>query len=185
LRALPISRRLQRTRQELDVLHGQVLAEERRAGLTQSQVLHEDFRGIALAWAQGLPLGAIAGRARLSEGDLVVTLQKTLDVLGQLKDAVHSAKRTGWQDLAERFNNADALLRRGVVESSYQWALSGPPDADEQDDEPWPDLEAAPPDDRPRRERRHPGGRKGQGGKPSGQRPPGPSRPRRPPRPRR
>src|SRR5205085_4801546 len=64
IRALPIPRALKRARQELDILHGTVLAEERRAGLEQSRLLNEDFRGIALAWTEGGQLGEIAGRTR-------------------------------------------------------------------------------------------------------------------------
>ncbi len=154
VRSLPISRRLQRVRQELDVLHGQVLAEERRAGIEQSRVLNEEFRGLALAWAQGMALGEIAGRARLAEGDLVVTLQKTLDVLGQLRDAAVHSRHDGSPDLVTRFDQADALLRRGVVEASYRWALSGPPDPDEADEEPWPSEQAPTPEQRPRRDGR-------------------------------
>lgn len=139
VRSLPITRRLQWVRQELDALHGAVLAEERLAGVEQSRVLNDDFRGAALAWAQGQPLGAIAGRARIAEGDLVSTLQKTLDVLGQLKDSVRQARRPAGEAAARRpnaqvllalFDEADRLLRRGVVEASYQWALRGPPEPD-------------------------------------------------------
>src|SRR4028119_2243414 len=37
----------------------------------------------------------------------------------------------------------DALLRRGVVEASYRWALDGPPDADDEAAADWtpPSLE--------------------------------------------
>src|SRR5581483_6792415 len=109
VRSLPITRRLQWVRQELDALHGAVLAEERLAGVEQSRVLNDDFRGAALAWAQGQPLGAIAGRARIAEGDLVSTLQKTLDVLGQLKDSVRQARRPAGEAAARR-PNAQVLL---------------------------------------------------------------------------
>src|SRR4051812_45572355 len=107
IRALPITRSLQRVRQGLGWLHGQGLAGERVGGVQQSRPLHEDFRGIALAWCQGAEIGPIAMRARIAEGDLVSTLQKTLDVIGQLKDAVHAARR-GMETLLPLLEEADA-----------------------------------------------------------------------------
>src|SRR5581483_4195090 len=87
--------------------------------------------------------GAAARRHRRPgthrRGDLVSTLQKTLDVLGQLKDSVRQARRPAGEAAARRpnaqvllalFDEADRLLRRGVVEASYQWALRGPPEPD-------------------------------------------------------
>jgi superfamily II RNA helicase len=168
LRPLPLPRRLQRLHAEVLVLNAEILAVERRHGLTVSEPLNEEFRGVALAWAEGRPLGEIADRARLAEGDLVGLLQKTLDLLGQLRAAVvqraalptATARRTrqreaepDWDTLLERLEAADALLRRGVVEASYRWALAGPPDAaaaEAASSADWPaPLPSAPPARRP------------------------------------
>jgi hypothetical protein len=66
-------------------------------------------------------------------------LQKTLDLLGQLRAAVERRTPLGRQSGAEnrrqnrellaKLDEADALLRRGVVEASYRWAIAGPPEA--------------------------------------------------------
>ena len=70
-------------------------------------------------------------------------LQKTLDLLGQLRGAVVQAPPTtipGATGLLSRFDQADELLRRGVVEASYRWAVAGPPSAENAavESEPWP-----------------------------------------------
>jgi superfamily II RNA helicase len=130
VRGLPITPRLKRLREEVGRLHGEVLDEERRWHLEISQPLNYDFRGIAEAWAEGEELGNIAQRCRLAEGDVVGVLQKTIDVLSQLKDALYSAGRKEDEELLQRLRDADELMRRGVVESSYRWAVSGPPEPD-------------------------------------------------------
>jgi superfamily II RNA helicase len=125
MRGLPLTQRLYRLRDILDSLHGGVLREEERQELRISQPLPRDFHGLALAWANGEELAAIAQRARIQEGDLVAALQKTLDLIGQLRAA---ALRGPLGDaLVPNLDEADALLRRGVVESSYAWAVGGLP----------------------------------------------------------
>jgi ATP-dependent RNA helicase HelY len=138
IRGLPLSTRLYRLHEEVLGLHFQILEEERRARVEVSQPLSEDLRGVALAWAEGEELGEIARRSRLAEGDLVGLLQKTIDILNQLRSALERvevppgrADRLDAEALLPRLAEADALLRRGVVEASYRWALSGPPDPDE------------------------------------------------------
>jgi ATP-dependent RNA helicase HelY len=142
LRSLPVPRTLQRQHLEVLGIQGEIIAEERRVGLSISRPLNEDFRGLALAWAEGSALGDIAGRARLAEGDLVGVLQKTLDLLGQLRAAVERRAPTSREPATEsrrhnatllaKLNEADALLRRGVVEASYRWAIAGPPDLEQE-----------------------------------------------------
>jgi superfamily II RNA helicase len=162
VRGLPIPPRLHRLRADVGKLHGSVLAEESRHGVEVSRPLYDDFRGVALAWAQGRALGDIASRTNIAEGDLVGHFQKTIDLLGQLRAAtvrgaaapvgpaatarrrertvpeVASSRRertapAAPSTLLERLEQADALLRRGVVAASYRWAIEGPPDdADEE-----------------------------------------------------
>lgn len=59
------------------------------------------------------------------------------------------ADRIDRTDLLERLNVADDLIRRGVVEESYRWAVSGPPDPSEGDAD-WELPPDAPPDADPR-----------------------------------
>src|SRR5439155_8320814 len=146
---------------EVLALNAEIVREEQRLGLSISQLLNEDFRGLALAWAEGHALGEIAGRARLAEGDVVGVLQKTLDLVGQLRNAAAGRRPAGQLErqrsdaLLEKLDLADGLVRRGVVEASYRWAIVGPPEAatDEASSELDLDWNLAPPADRrsPRR----------------------------------
>src|SRR5439155_24534536 len=129
VRGLPLTRKLHRLLGILDALHGGVLREEERHGLQMSRPLPVDFHGVALAWAEGHDLAAIGQRARLQEGDLVGALQKTLDLIGQLREAAQ--KGPLGTNLVPLLDEADALLRRGVVQASYQWAVRGLPEATE------------------------------------------------------
>ena len=140
IRSLPLTNRLYRLHEAVIGLNSKVLEEERRAKVTVSRPIMTDLRGIALAWADGEELGEIARRCRLAEGDLVGLLQKTIDILNQLRAAVERAEaparrsdRLDVRELLPKLLEADALLRRGVVEASYRWALSGPPGGDEAD----------------------------------------------------
>jgi len=106
-----------------------------------------DFHGVALAWAEGHDLAAIGQRARMQEGDLVGALQKTLDLIGQLRDA--ALKGPLGTNLVPLLDEADSLLRRGVVQGSYTWAVRGLPEATEGEDDDWairilPEDEAQP-----------------------------------------
>jgi ATP-dependent RNA helicase HelY len=144
LRTLPLTRRLYRLHEEVLGVQTAILDEERRAGVEVSRMINADLKGVGLAWAQGEELGEIAQRSRIAEGDLVGLLQKSLDVLSQLRNALERfevpprrAERIDVPKLLERIELADARLRRGVVEESYRWALSGPPDAAGPVDDNW------------------------------------------------
>ncbi|MBI2756755.1 MAG: DEAD/DEAH box helicase [Chloroflexi bacterium] len=129
MRGLQITRRLERLRDILDHLHGGVLREEERQDVQISRPLPPDFHGMALAWAHGDDLADIARRSRLQEGDLVGALQKTLDLIGQVRGA--ALRGPLGEKLVPLLDEADGLLRRGVVEASYQWAVGGLPEVDE------------------------------------------------------
>jgi superfamily II RNA helicase len=129
VRGLPLTRRLHRLREILDSLHGGVLREEERQGLQMSRPLPVDFHGVALAWAEGQDLATIAQRGRLQEGDLVGALQKTLDLINQLRGAAQQGPLGN--NLVALLDEADGLLRRGVVQASYTWAVRGLPEAAE------------------------------------------------------
>jgi hypothetical protein len=134
-RGLPLTQRLHRLREILDALHGGVLREEERHGVQISRPLPVDFHGVALAWCDGHDLASISLRARMQEGDLVGALQKTLDLIGQL----HGAALQGplGAGLVPLLDEADRLLRRGVVEASYRWAVAGLPEGEAVDEDEW------------------------------------------------
>jgi len=76
---------------------------------------------------------AASASARLGAETALVTIN--LDLIGQM----HGAALQGplGAGLAPLLDEADALLRRGVVEASYRWAVSGPPSPDAQDAGEW------------------------------------------------
>ena len=135
MRGLALTGRLHRLRDTIDHLHGGVLREEDRRGLQISRPLPPDFHGLALAWAQGEDLADIARRARIQEGDLVGALQKTLDLVGQVRGA--ALRGPIGAPIVASLDEADRLLRRGVVEASYQWAIGGLPDEEVGEAEEW------------------------------------------------
>jgi ATP-dependent RNA helicase HelY len=170
LRALSVPPRLYRLRSEVFALHAGVLAEEAHHGVEVSRPLAEDFRGVALAWAQGARLGDLAARTRLAEGDLVGHFQKTIDLLRQLRMAAARLPAAATRPararrgaapgalgtsprLLERLDAAEGLLRRGVVLASYEWAVEGPPAAAEATEWLPPPLEEEEPTERPTRRR--------------------------------
>src|SRR5918912_4561338 len=97
-----------------------------------SRPLPVDFHGVALAWAEGHELADIAQRAHLQEGDLVGALQKTLDLIGQLRGAAQRGPLG--TNLVPTLDEADRLLRRGVVEAGYRWAVAGLTDVSDAND---------------------------------------------------
>src|SRR5215216_6274600 len=135
IRGLPLTRRLHRLREVLDALHGGVLRDEERHGVQISRPLPVDFHGVALAWSEGHDLASIAQRARMQEGDVVGALQKTLDLIGQLRGAALQGPLGA--GLLPVLDEADGLLRRGVVEASYRWAVAGPPAPEEAEASAW------------------------------------------------
>jgi superfamily II RNA helicase len=171
IRALQMTPRLYRVREQLNRIHGEVLNEERRAGLDISRPLPLDFQGVALAWAEGNALTEIAQRSRIAEGDLVGLLQKTLDLLNQVRVAASRAGSSGTsggpvgfdERFLTRIDNADQLLRRGVVEASYRWAVNGLPDADEGETWDVPPLDDRQGNTAMKPRRRHPGPPRRQG----------------------
>ena len=144
IRGLPLTRRLHRLREILDFLHGGVLREEERHELQMSRPLPVDFHGVALAWAEGHDLASIAQRARMQEGDVVGALQKTLDLINQMRGAALQGPLG--TNLIGLLDEADGLLRRGVVQASYQWAVGGLPEVSDDTVEDW-DVRILPEDE--------------------------------------
>jgi superfamily II RNA helicase len=62
---------------------------ELRQVLPPSPTINDHFMGVALGWAQGYSLAALRQRISLAEGDLLMVLNQTIDLLRQLESAVH------------------------------------------------------------------------------------------------
>jgi len=61
---------------------------EEQAHIPLSPTIMPEFHGIALAWARGMSLSGLMRRIDMAEGDLLMTLNQTIDLLQQLLTAV-------------------------------------------------------------------------------------------------
>src|SRR2546421_669707 len=83
-----LSTKLKRGRTELWHIHQQVHGIEERANINFTHGIVPDFHGIALAWARGTTLTGLLRRIDLAEGDLLMVLNQTIDLLQQVQAAV-------------------------------------------------------------------------------------------------
>lgn len=61
---------------------------EERANLNYTPGIMPEFHGVALAWARGMSLSGLLRRIDLAEGDLLMTLNQTIDLLQQMQSAI-------------------------------------------------------------------------------------------------
>ncbi|HEV7236460.1 MAG TPA: hypothetical protein VGN15_09780, partial [Ktedonobacteraceae bacterium] len=66
--------------------------------------------GIALAWARGMSLGGLLRRIDLAEGDLLMVLNQTIDLVQQVQSAVGQVL-----DARDIWEHMSPLLTEGVV----------------------------------------------------------------------
>lgn len=64
---------------------------EEQAQLPLSPTIVSEFHGIALSWARGMSLSGLLRRIEMAEGDLLMLLNQTIDLLQQLQSAIGHA----------------------------------------------------------------------------------------------
>lgn len=132
LNRLLLPRYIVNLRRELDNLQNAIFQAERRQDLRLTPGYNPYFFGAARAWCRGTSLAEILGSVDISEGDLVMTFNKTLDVMRQVRDMfIHQDPDN---PLRARLEQADRMMRRGVVEMANTFGFSSQP-ADQQADE--------------------------------------------------
>ena len=101
---------LKRVRSELWRIEQNIHGIEERAGLNATPGIVPDFHGVVLAWARGMSLVGLLRRIDLAEGDLLMLLNQTIDLLQQVQSAVGQLldARDVWEQLSP-------LLTEGVV----------------------------------------------------------------------
>lgn len=109
-------------RRRLEDLEQAILGEERDNGLAISDGHNPTFYGAARAWCQGLSMVEITKAIDLSEGDLVLTFNKTIDLLRQVRDMLTNSQPE--HPLRHSLAAAEKLLRRGIVEQSLTIGFS-------------------------------------------------------------
>jgi ATP-dependent RNA helicase HelY len=115
-------------RRRLEDLEQAILGEERDNGLAISEGHNPTFYGAARAWCMGLTMADITHAIDLSEGDLVMTFNKTIDLMRQVRDMLTNVLPD--HPLRETLARTEKLLRRGIVEQSLTIGFS-PIDAPE------------------------------------------------------
>ncbi len=78
-------------RRELWHITQHIRAVEDQASISSSPGIVPDFHGVALAWARGMSLSGLLRRIDLAEGDLLMLLNQTIDLLQQVQSAVGQA----------------------------------------------------------------------------------------------
>ncbi len=145
-----LSDRLRLARRSARAMVERVRRTEIRQQLPPSPGINDHFMGVALGWAQGFSLAALRARISLAEGDLLMVLNQTIDLLRQLESAIHqilddtslwTAEASGltWldrRDLRQRLDKlraglglaSRALLRSTVAQSrSLPFKMAGLP----------------------------------------------------------
>lgn len=83
-----LSQRLLQVRRDVYTAQRRVIELEYDEGIVLSPSIMDSFHGVALNWSHGFSLGGLLRRIELAEGDLLVILNQTIDLLQQLQGAV-------------------------------------------------------------------------------------------------
>jgi superfamily II RNA helicase len=83
-----LNNRLTQVRRDLWSIVQSVHRIEEQAQLPLSPTIVSEFHGIALSWARGVSLSGLLRRIDMAEGDLLMLLNQTIDLLQQLQSAV-------------------------------------------------------------------------------------------------
>jgi hypothetical protein len=105
-------------RRRLEDLEHAVLGEERDNGLYISEGHNATFYGAARSWCRGATMAEIGEVIELSEGDLVLTFNKTIDLMRQVREMLADVMPEN--PLRFTLMEAERLLRRGIVEQSLK-----------------------------------------------------------------
>jgi ATP-dependent RNA helicase HelY len=108
--------RLVLARRRIEDVEHAVLSEEHGEGLDISEGHNPNFYGAARAWCRGATMAEISAQIELSEGDLVMTFNKTIDLMRQIWEMLAHVKPE--HPLRARLRQAEGLLRRDIVEHS-------------------------------------------------------------------
>jgi ATP-dependent RNA helicase HelY len=86
-----LNSRLLQVRRELWRIAQHVHNMEQQANIGFTPAIVPEFHGVALAWSRGMSLSGLLRRIDLAEGDLLMLLNQTIDLLQQVQSAVGQA----------------------------------------------------------------------------------------------
>ncbi|GCE17853.1 DEAD/DEAH box helicase [Dictyobacter kobayashii] len=94
--------RLAQIRRELWHIIQHVRGVEERAGVSFTPGVIPEFHGLALAWARKTTLSGLMRRIELAEGDIMMLLNQTIDLIQQLQSAVGQVldSRDIWEQIS-------------------------------------------------------------------------------------
>lgn len=101
--------KLVQLRRELWHISQRVQGVEERADITYTPGIVPEFHGVALAWSRHMSLSALLRRIDLAEGDILMLLNQTIDLLQQVQAATGQVldARDVWQE-------ASPVLTEGI-----------------------------------------------------------------------
>jgi ATP-dependent RNA helicase HelY len=108
--------RLVLARRRIEDVEHAVLGEERAEGLDVSEGHNPSFYGAARAWCTGATMAEINEVIDLSEGDLVLTFNKTIDLMRQVREMLTDVNPG--HPLHRTLLDAERLMKRDIVEQS-------------------------------------------------------------------
>jgi ATP-dependent RNA helicase HelY len=125
--------RLITMRRRLEDLEHEILGEERDHKLFISEGHNPSFYGPALHWCRGWTMAQIGEEIELSEGDLVITFNKTIDLMRQVREMLTDVIPE--HPLRNKLREAEKLIRRGIVEQSLTLGFAPIDDGADEDAE--------------------------------------------------
>ncbi|HET8626169.1 MAG TPA: DEAD/DEAH box helicase [Thermomicrobiales bacterium] len=108
-------------RERIDEVQRAVLASERYHHLFISTGYNETFFGAVRAWCDGALMSRLTEAIELSEGDLVLTINKTLDLMRQVRQMLATVMPN--HPLRATLAAAERLALRDIVAQSYTVGL--------------------------------------------------------------
>jgi len=103
-------------RRRIEEIERALISEEREHSLFISEGHNPSFYGPARAWCLGMTMVEITETIQLSEGDLVLTFNKTIDLVKQVREMLEDVKPE--HGLIGPLRQTENLLCRGIVEQS-------------------------------------------------------------------
>jgi ATP-dependent RNA helicase HelY len=111
-------------RERIERIQDEVLRAEAENGLRLTPGFSLAFSGIAHAWCRGAEFDELLAGVSLPEGDIMLTFNKTLDLMRQMRDAASALERQ--EQLVRMLDEGEVLMRRGIVALCCSVGLPAP-----------------------------------------------------------
>ncbi|MFN8514405.1 MAG: DNA helicase, partial [Chloroflexia bacterium] len=105
----------------IDGIERAVLSSERANDLFISTGYNETFFGVLRAWCEGAPMSRLTETIELSEGDIVLTINKTIDLMRQVRTMLTQVMPH--HPLRDTLAAAERLALRDIVAQSYTFGF--------------------------------------------------------------